>query len=171
MVKKMHLLIDGYNLIHASGELLMAYDRGAGEEALASALNLYRKKRSHRITIILDGGEDPEGSKASLKGIPVIYSGARESADDVIARLCSHQGPGATVITDDRELKGRCRVHGSLVMGSHEFSRRLLEAAMDMVPMDLDDDDQGWDFTTRKKGPSRREPKSKRLKNKRFNKI
>jgi hypothetical protein len=56
-------------------------------------------------------------------------------------------------------------------MGSHEFSRRLLEAAMDMAPMDMDDDDQGWDFTTRKKGPSRREPKSKRRKNKRFNKI
>ncbi|MFH1059638.1 MAG: NYN domain-containing protein, partial [Pseudomonadota bacterium] len=157
----MHLIIDGYNLIHQAPELFLAADLGHGREALCLALNLYRKKKGHRLTVVFDGGEEPNPVRASLKGVPVIYSGSAQKADDVIAGLARSQGAGATVITDDRELAGRCRAGGAAVIAAREFAARLMDTAQGWLPA-ADDDAQGWDFTTRKKGPSHREPKARR---------
>jgi len=158
----MKLLIDGYNLMHASSDFLAAWDKGAGREALAAALKLYRGQKKHHITLVFDGGPDPEPTRASLSGVPVVFAGTRRSADDLIAEMACRQGAGLTVITDDRELAGRCRRHGSEVIGSREFAPLLLEAVMGSGPEGLEEEDEGWDFSTRKKGPSRRLPKSQR---------
>lgn len=166
----MHLVIDGYNLIHNCPELAFASDKGQGREALIEALRLYRKKRSHKITVVFDGGLEPGGSKTSASGIPVRFSGSERSADDVIAQMARHQGGGMTVISDDRELAGRCRRHGAVVLGSGEFGDRLLQVALGVMP-GAEEDDQGWDFTTKKKGPSRRQPKAKRKKDRRRSRL
>jgi uncharacterized protein len=165
-----HLVIDGYNLIHKCPELAFASDKGQGREALIEALRLYRKKRSHRITVVFDGGLEPGGSRGGMSGIPVLFSGSERSADDVIANLARKQGSGMTAITDDRELAGRCRRHGAVVLGSGEFGDRLLEVALGLAPGG-EEQDQGWDFTTKKKGPSRREPKAKRRRDRRKSRL
>lgn len=156
----MQLIIDGYNLIGACPEFQLAEARGEGRQALVTALRLYRKHKSHKITLVFDGGESPSGERANLQGVPVVFSGSGKSADDVIASLAARLGAGATVITSDRELAGRCRAAGAEVIDSPTFADRLLLAAWGGQPGE--EDEEGWDFSTRKKGPAKRQPKAKR---------
>ena len=88
----MRLLIDGYNLIHAGADLFKGRAEGEQREALAEILGLYRKKKPHKITVVFDGGLEPAGSRSFLKGIPVVFSGAERSADDVIAKMAASGG-------------------------------------------------------------------------------
>lgn len=166
----MRLVIDGYNLIHTVPELAFASDKGQGREALMEALRLYRKRRSHKIKVVFDGGLEPGGGKERLAGMPVSFSGAERSADDVIAALAAKEGGGITVVTSDRELAGRCRVHGAVVLSSEEFGNRLLEVALGMPPAGEGGDD-GWDFTTKKRGPAKRLPKAERKIARRKNRL
>lgn len=166
----MRLVIDGYNLIYAVPELAFASDKGQGREALMEALRLYRKRRSHKIKVVFDGGLEPGGDKQRLAGMPVAFSGAERSADDVIAALAAKEGNGITVVTSDRELAGRCRVHGTVVLTSEEFGNRLLEVALGLPP-DGESGEVGWDFTTKKKGPAKRLPKVQRQKARRKNRL
>jgi hypothetical protein len=165
----MHLVIDGYNLLHALPELAPARARGQGVDALAAALRRYRAKRGHRLTLVLDGGPEPEPSRATLSGVPVVYSGADTPADEVIAGLAAKHGPGLTVVTDDRELAGRCQARGAEVAPAWEFGARLLETALGLEPEPAED--QGWDFTTKKKGPAQRPPKRQRRRARRLKKL
>jgi predicted RNA-binding protein with PIN domain len=168
----MHLLIDGYNLLHNTPELAPAQARGQGRAALLKALKLYRAKRRHKLTVVFDGGPDAQPSRGSESGVPVVYAGTEQSADDVIADLAAKHGPGVTVITDDRELAQRCAAKGSEVIASWEFAIRLMEAAQGKVEgLEAPEDDSGWDFTTKKKGPSKRLPKSKRRKAKKIKSL
>ncbi|BEQ15570.1 NYN domain-containing protein [Desulfoferula mesophila] len=159
----MRLVIDGYNLIHTVPELAFASENGQGREALMEALRLYRKKRPHKVKVVFDGGIEPGGAKDRLAGTPVSFSGAERSADDVIAALAAKEGNGITVVTSDRELAGRCRAHGAVVISSEEFGGRLLEVALGLPPTGEGGED-GWDFTTKKRGPAKRLPKAQRKK-------
>ena len=168
----MHLVIDGYNLLHNTPELAPARDKGQGRAALMKALNIYRGKRRHRLTVVFDGGPDAEPSRGSESGVPLVYSGSEQSADDVIADMSAKHGPGVTVITDDRELAQRCIAKGSEVIASWEFALRLMEAAQGQVEgLEPTQEEAGWDFTTKKKGPSKRLPKSKRRKARKRKKL
>ncbi len=168
----MHLLLDGYNLLHNTPELAPALARGQGRAALLKALQLYRAKRRHRLTVVFDGGPGEAPSRGSESGVPVIYSGTGGSADDVIAEISAKHGPGVTVITDDRELAQRCISNGSEVIASWEFAARLMEAAQGKVEgLEPHGEDAGWDFTTKKKGPAKRLPKSKRRKADKIKKL
>ena len=167
----MNILIDGYNLIRSDPDLRIAEAKGEGVSALLYALRLYRKAKGHRLTLVLDAGPQPEESRANLEGIPVIYAGHGQSADDVLARLAARHGAGATVITNDRELKARCRARGAEVVGAGEFAEKLLEAALTQGGGPFEEEEEGWDFTTRKKGPSRRLPKARRKSKRRKDRL
>lgn len=168
----MHLVIDGYNLLHNTPELALARGKGQGRAALLKALKIYRAKRGHRLTVVFDGGPDAAPSRGSQSGVPVVYSGAEQSADDLIADLAAKHGPGVTVISDDRELAQRCISKGSEVIASWEFAVRLMEAAQGKVEgLEPSQEEAGWDFTTKKKGPSKRLPKGKRRKARKIKKL
>lgn len=166
----MRLLIDGYNLLHNAPELFPAQDRGRGRDALLLALKLYRDKKAHQLTVVFDGGEEPEPRRGSLHGVPVVFAGGKQSADQVIVEMLSGgKGAGVTVITDDRELAGLCRQQGAQVIESRVFAARLMETAQGWAP--LDDEDEGWNFSTKKKGPSHRSPKARRRREQTLGKI
>jgi hypothetical protein len=59
--------------------------------------------------VVLDGCTD--GAAESVGSVEVRFSGDR-SADDLVAGLA---GPGAVVVTSDRELADRCRFAGARV--------------------------------------------------------
>ncbi|MGD8563718.1 MAG: NYN domain-containing protein [Desulfarculaceae bacterium] len=167
----MHLVIDGYNLIHATADLSLAQDRDQGPQALTAALKLYRQKRGHKVTVVLDGGPDPQGGQGSLNQIPLIYSGADRSADQVIIEMARRHGPGITVISNDNQLTNLCQQAGAEVISSFEFSDLLMEAALESHLAGEGDDRPGWDFSTKKKGPSRRLPKAKRRRQRRLKRL
>ena len=168
----MRLVVDGYNLVHQIPEMAAAQAGGKGAQALAAALRLYRDKKGHRITLVLDGGPDDQESRASLSGVPVIFSGPQQSADEVIMRLAARHGPGVLVVTDDRQLSAACASRGSQVVPSWEFAGLLMDTAQGWNASPGEGEaDPGWDFTTRKKGPSRRAPKARRRRQKRKEKL
>ncbi len=163
----MHLVIDGYNLLHR----LPGFSGAQGRRALLLALKIYRDQKRHKLTLVFDGGPDPQPTRASEQGIPIIQSGGEKSADDIIAEMAARHGPGITVVTDDRELAQRCQAHGSQVIACWEFSEPLLAGALGSDMPDCEREDQGWNFSTRKKGPSRRLPKKKRRKAQRLRRL
>ena len=165
----MHLIIDGNNLIHQSSELFPAQDMERGREALLLALRLYRQKKTHRVTVVFDGGSEPEPSRATRQGVPVVWAGARHSADQVIVEMVGRHGAGMTVVTDDRELGELCRAKGAEVVPARVFAGLLLDTAQGRAP--IEEDEEGWDFTTRKKGPSRREPRARRRQRRRLERL
>jgi hypothetical protein len=166
----MHLVIDGYNLIHATPELMMAGGPEEGRRALAMALSRYRKRRGHRITLVLDGGQTPLAERATLQGVNTIFSGWDQTADKIIIDLAGRHGSGLTVITDDRELADLSRQRGAEIIGSAQFGEKLMQVAYHGQGNSAGDD-EGWDFTTKKKGPSRRLPKAKRRKKNRLDRL
>jgi predicted RNA-binding protein with PIN domain len=166
----MHLVIDGYNLIHQSLELLTAHEQGQGREALAAALRIYRQKKGHRLTVVFDGGPEHQTLRSSLGGVPVIYSGGERSADEVIVELAQRGGSGLTVVTCDRALGEACRRWGAAVVEARVFACRLMDAAQGGAG-EAGEESEGWNFSTRKKGPSRREPKARRRKSRQLDKL
>lgn len=166
----MHLVIDGYNLIHNCLELLTAHEQGQGRAALAAALRLYRQKKSHRVTVVFDGGPEHQTTRATLDGVPVVYAGGERSADEVIVEMARQGGPGLTVVTCDRALADSCRRLGAGVVEADTFAGRLMATAQGGAG-EAAGDDEGWNFSTRKKGPSRREPKARRRQSRRLEKL
>lgn len=165
----MHLVIDGYNLIHNCLELLTAHEQGRGREALAAALRLYRQRKGHRVTAVFDGGPEHQTLRASLDGVPVIYAGGERSADEVIVEMARKGGGGVTVVSDDRALGDCCRRLGAEVVQSRVFAGRLMDTAQGGSREAQEG--EGWNFSTRKKGPARREPKARRRRSRQIDKL
>ena len=86
-----HIIIDGYNLIHQSKTLsrLDQQDIMLGRDALVDMLAAYRKIKPHRITVVFDGHHSPVFSQTQdrRKGIAIRFSRRGESADHVIKQM------------------------------------------------------------------------------------
>ena len=171
-----HIVIDGYNLIRQSRNFseLDRQDLQTGREALVKSLAAYKKIKSYAITVVFDGTTAPVGmSRRDVQlGIKLYYSAPGETADTVIKRMATREKEGMLVVTSDNDVARYCQSKGAAVVGSAEFEDRLLMAQyMDLKGIDDQDEDSGWQPTTRKKGPSRRLTKRQRKLNKKISKL
>lgn len=171
----LHIIIDGYNLIRQSQELaaLDRKDMQQGREALLSKLAQYRKVKPYRITVVFDGsyakGLYPR--RDTYKGITVIYSSGSDTADDVIKDLAEKE-PHLLVVSSDNSVASYSALHGAETIDSPGFEMRVEMAIAFGADTPYENDEhETWDGTTRKKGPSRREPKAKRQKQNLFKKL
>lgn len=171
----LHIVIDGYNLIRQSRELaaIDRRDMQAGREALLDKLARYRKVKPYKITVVFDGsyakGLYPR--RDTHKGITIIYSSGADTADDVIKDM-AEQERSLLVVSSDNSVAAYSELHGAETITSPEFEMRMeMAIAFGADVPDTDDDNDAWDGTTRKKGPSRREPKAKRQKQNVFKKL
>lgn len=166
----MHIVIDGYNLIRQSVELRRFERIGleAGRKQLIARLQEFRKARGHSITVVFDGWDSgPLGEERCREAaITVIYSRRGEKADDVIKRMAAQGGKALTIITSDRDLAYMSERFGATVIPSHRFEQSMDEADRSRFridnPPDNDDERRGVSGT-KKKGPSRKMPKNKRV--------
>ena len=113
----MHIIIDGYNVLKqmlGSGEISLSQRR-----AFINMLGKYAQKKNHDICVIFDGGPDVWPSQEKDHGITVVYSGIKQSADDLIKKALL-QKPQVLLVTSDNELKAAAK-HGTMVMDSLEF--------------------------------------------------
>ena len=122
----MRYLIDGYNLAHATGDLLGRTERPHGLEKARLAL-LGRLIALHGddigcVTIVFDALNAPPGaeSQQDYKGVHVLYS-RHEEADDLIETLILKESSPRqlTIVSDDHRLKdaarrGKCTSVGCL---------------------------------------------------------
>ncbi|PIP40413.1 MAG: hypothetical protein COX19_05800 [Desulfobacterales bacterium CG23_combo_of_CG06-09_8_20_14_all_51_8] len=172
-----HIIVDGYNVIRQS-PVLKHLDRQAlqrGREALIDRLASYKRLKGHKITVVFDGAAEAAifENRDREKGIHILFSRQGETADAVIKRMAAREKQGALVVSSDRDVAGFSAGQGAAVISSVEFEETMeMAALMDVKGVSPDTGaDEGWGFTTRKKGPTRRLPKKQRLNQKRLNKL
>ena len=170
----LHLIIDGYNLIRQSPELLAqeSHDLRWGREALLEKLAAYRRLKKHPITVVFDGWEagDFMGNRDRFQGMLIIYSRRGEKADEVIKRLAERERERCLIISSDREIMDHAERVGAAVMSAEEFSFRLEFALPAIDSAEPEEDEVDWSGT-KKKGPAHRASKKLRRQRRRVKKI
>jgi predicted RNA-binding protein with PIN domain len=170
----LHLIIDGYNLIRQSPELLAqeAQDLRLGREALLEKLSVYRRLKKHAITVVFDGWETGEclGNRDRFQGMLIIYSRRGEKADEVIKRLADRERERGLIISSDREIMDHAERVGATAMSAEEFIGRLYHTCVNDNSVEAEEDEVSWSGT-KKKGPAHRDSKKLRRQRRRVKKI
>ena len=166
----LHLIIDGYNLLAATGRVLRTgglYSDMA-RESLLRDLAAYRQRKGHALTVVFDGGQQrhPIESREHRAGVQVVYSKRGERADQVIQRLAREYGSDCAVVSSDHEIVNAAKAHGAFVMGAQEFAGKLQSVASSGGTIAYKELDTGDDDLPRrrpeKKGNPRKLPKAQR---------
>lgn len=146
-----HLVIDGYNYIMRTA--LAGADIETSRDMLLDQLVEYRKEKAVRVTAVFDAarGIHLARSRTNYKGIEVVYSGQKETADDVILEMIRSRPAGLVVVSSDRALIDEAKRRGVSFMVPTR-----LESALH------GEDAEGEPRETERKGPSRRLPKKVR---------
>lgn len=115
----MHILIDGYNVLK---QMLTADQVSLPQRrAFTNMLGKYAAKKNHTITLVFDGGPDTWPCKERDHGITILYSGTKQTADDVIKKLLLEKKHGVLLISSDNELKARAAQRGIDSMNADDF--------------------------------------------------
>ncbi len=171
-----HLIIDGYNLLGARGQIGRAAggDAESTRERLLLELAAYRQRKMHPITVVFDGWQEGLGAehREHRSGIEVVYSRRGERADQVIQRLAAEFGRDCAVVSSDREVADFAKAQGAFVIGAMEFEARLRAAPLAAPRPGLKPADQADPDLPRgpreKKGNPRKLPKALRRRNRRL---
>ena len=157
----MHWLVDGYNVIRRGPELAAREQESleAGRQALCRLLSNAARVSGDRFTVVFDGNQ--RGGRVSAgPGVHAIFSSARETADQVLARMAT---AGVAVVSNDREVRQAAARARAIAITADEFLARL-ERAGRVLGSDKDDkDDEEADRPPSKKGNPRRLSKKDRL--------
>ena len=158
----MHLIIDGYNLLHVDRSLtsLNSIQLQWERERLIDRLSTYQKLKPRLVTVVFDGWQEGRSTETreKRKGLQIIFSKLGEKADEVIKRLVKEKGSGAVVITSDREVARFAQRMDVAVIPSEQFRERLQEGSSRMPEEGPEEEERG----IKKKGPSRRLSKKER---------
>ncbi len=173
----LRIIIDGYNLIRQSSTLRSfdSLDITKGRAKLLEKLAHYRRLKHRPVLVVFDGWQ--EGSfteqRTKEKGIDVIYSRRGEKADEVIKRLVSNCREELIVVTSDREITNFCKSRSCEVITSHSFDEKMefsIFASMKGIE-ENDGEEPLPHLSTRKKGPAKKLPKSRRKLLRRLKKL
>jgi len=161
----MHLIIDGYNFLHAirSPLRLSSIQLQWERQRLIDQLSYYRQTKPCEITVVFDGwqGDWTTEKREKKKGIELIYSKRGEKADEVIKRLAKEKGSGAIVITSDREISRYAEKMAVAVIPSDQFQEKMEQSS---IQVEKDFEFDGEKGGSKRKGLSRRpSKKEKRL--------
>ena len=130
----MAIIVDGYNVLHASRWLVSSW-KGVDRSEFCRLVGKLARHSSEKITVVFDAvASEPDASRANVSNIEVIYSGHGRTADDVIIKLIkASSGPRElTVVSSDREIKSAAKRRGCKVRSAAEFiktsARQLAQA-------------------------------------------
>jgi len=159
----MHLIIDGYNLLHVTRSLtqLSSVELQLERDQLINQVSVYRQLKSYEITVVFDGwqGGWSTEKKERKKGIEVIFSKLGEKADEVIKRLVKEKGSGAIVVTSDREVSKYAERMAAAVIPSDQFKEKIERSDL-KIEKGFEEEEEERGF--KRKGPSRRLSKKER---------
>jgi len=133
----MRWLVDGYNVIRRSPILAESERESleAGRQALL-AMIASAAGADDRFVVVFDGAGGVRAVSSS-RGVQVVFSSARERADDVLADMARQ---GGVVVSSDHGVKRAAARAGALTIGADEFLRQLESARPERAPQD----DQMW---------------------------
>lgn len=167
----MKLLVDGYNLLHASGVFGHPTDAPTLEtarRALLGCLAQYLSPRDRaRTTIVFDGKDAPRGlpSVQAFESMQILFSRRQQSADDLIAELIAaeKQPRELLVVTSDHGVQRSARQRGIASQDSETWIRALRQsqqtaAAEPVKPLEAESaaEREHWlrEFTSARREPS-----------------
>jgi predicted RNA-binding protein with PIN domain len=120
----MLLVIDAYNLI----KQILGVSR-VSEERRNECINelvAYARRKGHDLVLVFDGGSSGYPWREIIAHATVIYSGYRETADDVIKDfLVRNKARNPVLISSDRELRNYAAQLGQTSVAVHEFSQSI----------------------------------------------
>lgn len=165
-----HLIIDGYNLLGARGQVGRGSDGESAREQLLRELATYRQRKAHPITVVFDAWQQPGGATRHehRTGVEVIYTRHGERADQVIQRMAGQFGRDCAVVSSDREVADFVKAQGGFVIGAAEFESKLRPPARASVSSAFKPVDRETEPPTRsptKKGNPKKLPKAVRKRN------
>ena len=125
----MSLVIDGYNLLHASGILGRGIGPGGLERSRTALLNFLAesldKRQLARTTVVFDAREAPPGLPRTIEhqGITVRFAARGSDADQEIEQLIAkHSAPRRlTVVSSDHRLHRAARRRQAKAVDSDQW--------------------------------------------------
>jgi hypothetical protein len=132
----MALLIDGYNLLHASGILGRGIGPGSLERSRAALLNFLAESLAAddlaRTTVVFDAREAPPGLPRSVqhRGITVCFAEPGGDADGVIEQLIAADSSPRrlTVVSSDHRLHRAARRRHAKPIDSDQWYLQVVRA-------------------------------------------
>lgn len=125
------MIIDGYNVIHADGQLKGVAKRDLQEarRQLVGRLMRYLEQKNLQITLVFDGHGGMTDVDIEIPGrLQVLFSSAGQSADEVILEILetSSNPRQYIVVTSDMADIGRsARAMGVDIIASKSFLSRI----------------------------------------------
>ena len=131
--KSEHLILDGYNLIHAIPEvrnILKAHGITAARERFQELVSCLHEPGLVRLTIVYDG----QGDKLEVAqpipddpGYAIVYSPSGVSADEVIERLVANADTPDRILvaTKDNAIAQTFAASGAFALTPDEMLERL----------------------------------------------
>lgn len=154
----MIVFVDGYNVLkHAYPHEDHAFS--AQRDLLIEELSFYKKKRSELdITVVFDGGFEKKAERQIHKGVVVIFSGQKQSADEwIVDHVEQKKGYEIVVVTRDKQLGERCKLYGAEIIDTGDFYNVLQDVIMEGAAQVFEAEeliDEGLSRTIGKKGAS-----------------
>ncbi len=113
---------DGNNLIGQS--VAAAKADSQARRAFLSTLHSYQRSGGGKFLVYFDG--DDSDRSASPPGISVRYSAPVSTDEAILKRLREIASPAEViVVTNDWDLKSRCRSQGAAVLTWSEFTNKM----------------------------------------------
>jgi predicted RNA-binding protein with PIN domain len=120
----MILIIDGYNILKRQHGVRLIDD--AIRRRFIHGVAAYARHSGNKVVIVFDGGSYDDAHEQYGRGVQVVYSGTRETADDYIKRYVEkHSTKDLMLVTSDREINSIADRYDIPSLDAHEFVRVL----------------------------------------------
>jgi len=131
------LIVDGHSVIFAWPELRAMHSRRgpAARETLVRMLTAYQDASGVRVVAVFDGRGEKVSEASEPGGIQIFYSGAGQTADDIVERLVAKYAKehDLLVATDDSLERQTAISFGANVMSTEHLRQSLAEAEGDLT--------------------------------------
>lgn len=123
----MYILVDGYNVLKQTSarKEISEHER----QRFINQLRKYAQQKGHTVILIFDGGPSTWPTRSQKHGVTIIYSGTKQSADDVIKKMLNESGnKEVLLVSSDNELYSCARANKATVMDAIAFYDLIVHA-------------------------------------------
>ncbi|MDP7015843.1 MAG: NYN domain-containing protein [Pirellulaceae bacterium] len=140
----MALLIDGYNLLHASGVLPSDKGPATFERARLALLDFLAETidpaQISQTTVVFDANDAPPGlpTEGSHRGLRFCFARGYRDADEMICQLIEKNSAprSLTVVSSDHQIQRAARRRKAHAIDSDDWCRRQLHGGSDRPASD-----------------------------------
>lgn len=123
----MYILVDGYNVLKQTSRHTEITERE--RQRFINQLRNYAQRKGHVIIVVFDGGPTTWPTRTQKLGVTIIYSGTKQSADDVIKKMLQEaDNKEVLLVSSDNELYTCARACHATVMDAVAFYTLIMHS-------------------------------------------